>query len=95
MLLVDNVNHFFSILFVHGLFGSRTNTWTKNGVLWPKDLLPIDVPNARIMSFGYDADVFKTDGSQVTNSAIESHAADLCDGLAKLRASHDNVSLVY
>ena len=91
----DNVNHFLSILFVHGLFGSRTSTWTKNGVSWPKDLLPIDIPNARIMSFGYDADIYKVDGCQVTNSAIETHAADLCDGLAKLRAPRGTVSFVY
>ena len=44
------------------------------------------------MTFGYDADVIKLDSGQVTNSAIESHAADLCDKLAQLRALADTVS---
>jgi hypothetical protein len=45
------------------------------------------------MSFGYDADVIKLDASQVTNSTMETHAADLCDALAKLRASTNTVRL--
>ncbi len=44
------------------------------------------------MTFGYDADVVKLDSGQVINSAIESHAADLCDKLAQLRASADTGS---
>lgn len=44
------------------------------------------------MTFGYDADVIKLGSGQITNSAIESHAADLCDKLAQLRASADTVS---
>ena len=52
-----------SIVLVHGLTGNRENTWThkKHGVFWPKDLLPKDLEEegfpARIMTFGYDADV--------------------------------------
>ncbi|KAK3172720.1 hypothetical protein OEA41_006044 [Lepraria neglecta] len=79
------------ILFVHGLFGSREDTWTEDRILWPRDLLPNDVPNARIMTFGYDADVVKLDASQVTNNTMETHAADLCSALATLRASTSTV----
>ncbi|RSL58869.1 hypothetical protein CEP54_007590 [Fusarium duplospermum] len=75
------------IVFVHGLFGNRLNTWTKNGVLWPKQLLSEDLPKACIFTFGYDADVTKFNLDQeVTRGTMESHAADLCERLAGLRA---------
>ena len=32
-------------------------TWTKEDVLWPDELLPKEVPTARILSYGYDANV--------------------------------------
>jgi hypothetical protein len=41
---------------VHGLNGHCEKTWTAdNGVNWLRDLLPHDLPNARIFSWGYDA----------------------------------------
>ncbi|KAL8913270.1 MAG: hypothetical protein Q9171_001917 [Xanthocarpia ochracea] len=46
------------IVFVHGLTGHRHRTWTAPGATepWPKVLLPQDIPNARIITYGYDAD---------------------------------------
>ena len=38
------------IVFIHGLRGRSHGTWTKNGVLWPRDLLAKDFPKARIMT---------------------------------------------
>lgn len=82
-----------SIVFVHGLFGNRLNTWTKNGVLWPQKLLSEDLPKARIFTFGYDADVTKFNlDEEVTKGTMESHAADLCERLAGLRAKTESVS---
>lgn len=63
MVLTDTIYCRISIVFVHGLTGDRVSTWTvkpKNdgdSVFWPLDLLPKSISNARIMSFGYDADV--------------------------------------
>jgi protein SERAC1 len=49
-----------SIVFVHGLTGNREKTWThRNGIFWPGSLLPEDFPRARIMTFGYDADIVR------------------------------------
>ncbi|KAJ4018867.1 hypothetical protein NW761_014936 [Fusarium oxysporum] len=79
------------IVFVHGLFGNRVSTWSKNGVLWPKQLLSEDLPKARIFTFGYDADVTKRNlNEEVTKGTMDSHAADLCEKLAGLRSKTEN-----
>jgi hypothetical protein len=40
----------------NGLNGHCEKTWTTdNGANWLRDLLPHDLPNARILSWGYDA----------------------------------------
>ncbi|KAI9760567.1 MAG: hypothetical protein M1840_002382 [Geoglossum simile] len=46
------------IIFIHGLTGNSYDAWleAKSGIYWPIQLLGRDVPDARIMSFGYDAD---------------------------------------
>jgi hypothetical protein len=53
------------IIAVHGLGGHYDETWTWNPERstnerpcnWLRDLLPNDIPSARIMSFGYDSAV--------------------------------------
>ncbi|KAL2193432.1 hypothetical protein P885DRAFT_45295 [Corynascus similis CBS 632.67] len=76
------------IVFVHGLFGNRINTWTADkGPLWPQTLLGQDIPGARIFTFGYDADVTKLNlNEELTEGTMESHAADLCQRLSGFRA---------
>lgn len=43
---------------VHGLGGDSTKTWTllKSNAFWLKDFLPLQIPDARVMTFGYNAD---------------------------------------
>ncbi|KAI0156339.1 hypothetical protein GGR57DRAFT_463109 [Xylariaceae sp. FL1272] len=50
------------IVFVHGLGGGSEHTWSKDGILWPRDLLPRQdaFQNTTIMSFGYDSDFKKS-----------------------------------
>ncbi|KAF8514539.1 hypothetical protein BU17DRAFT_94396 [Hysterangium stoloniferum] len=44
------------IVAIHGLDGDREGSWTAtNGVLWLRDLLPSIIPEARILTYGYDA----------------------------------------
>ncbi|RDW66546.1 hypothetical protein BP6252_10181 [Coleophoma cylindrospora] len=74
----------FDLVFVHGLTGDRRRSWTKNNVFWPKELLPLDLPLARIITFGYDAAVVDLN-NEVSQSTMETHAADICDRLARLR----------
>ena len=33
------------IVFVHGLGGHRIDTWQRDEVMWPRDLLKIKLPN--------------------------------------------------
>ena len=50
------------IVFVHGLGGGSEHTWTKDGIFWPRDLLPAQEPfqTAGIHTFGYDSNFKKT-----------------------------------
>ncbi|PVH69209.1 hypothetical protein DL98DRAFT_522326 [Cadophora sp. DSE1049] len=66
------------IVFLHGLRGNMTETWTKNGVLWPKELFPKDVPKSRISLFGYDTGITHWDQNEVQRTEIHSDADDLC-----------------
>jgi hypothetical protein len=66
---------------VHGLNGHREKTWTAgNGVHWLRDLLPHNMPRARILSWGYDANTHS--GSRVSCEYLYNHAqtlvSDLC-----------------
>ena len=49
----------FSIVAVHGLGGHAMTTWTHDstGKLWLRNFFPHTIPNARIMTFGYDSSV--------------------------------------
>lgn len=71
--------------------GTREETWTYNGNLWPETLLPKEIPTARILTFGYDADVvnFWLPAGQ---NRIGNHAQNLAQSLANLRDKTDTVS---
>ncbi|KAF4626531.1 hypothetical protein G7Y89_g11628 [Cudoniella acicularis] len=64
------------IVAVHGLNPTNNSshaeaTWTAKEKLWLKDFLPITIPNARILLFGYNANVaFETSTAGVVEHAI-------------------------
>lgn len=76
-----------SIVAVHGLNGDRKNTWTnhKTNAFWLKDFLPLDVPNARVMTFGYNADAAFGN----TTADIIDHAKGLLSSLVDKREEDD------
>ncbi|CAJ2505786.1 Uu.00g131800.m01.CDS01 [Anthostomella pinea] len=41
------------IVFIHSLNGGRIRSWQRNGICWPRDLLPQEIPNARIVTWGW------------------------------------------
>ena len=84
-LLQDCPDATIDICFVHGLTGNRDNTWTADGdsTPWPKKLLSPKLPQARILTYGYDASVVsKRVASQ--NRLID-HATNLLSDLTNDR----------
>ncbi|KIM75579.1 hypothetical protein PILCRDRAFT_670138 [Piloderma croceum F 1598] len=74
------------IIAIHGLDGHCEKSWTaENGVLWLRDLLPVDIPRARIFTYGYDA--YTRGREQVTDHSLYDHAQNLISHLANKRRS--------
>jgi pimeloyl-ACP methyl ester carboxylesterase len=74
------------IIFVHGLTGNAYNTWFDEDrrTHWPSQLLKEDIPDARILSFGYDADVVRWFSATSVNR-IGNHAEALLGALTRRR----------
>ncbi|CAI4213869.1 unnamed protein product [Parascedosporium putredinis] len=71
--------HAVDLVLIHGLNGDATRSWTNaaTAAFWPGEFLPVDVPEARIFNFGYNADaVFGN-----TTADIVDHAKDLLSSL--------------
>jgi hypothetical protein len=74
----------YSIVAVHGLDGKREGSWTaKSGVNWLTDLLPSDIPRARIYSWGYEAKTHSA--SLIKNQTLYDHARNLVSDLCRER----------
>ncbi|KAJ5638498.1 hypothetical protein N7528_000888 [Penicillium herquei] len=51
-----NAKDIVNIIAIHGLGGDAHETWTApNKKIWLRDFLPYQIPNARIMTFGYNS----------------------------------------
>lgn len=79
-------------MFLHGLRGDIKETWTKEGVLWPQDLLAKDIPNSRIFLFGYDSSITQWNQNELQKKEIHSDADDLTARLATERSESKTVS---
>ena len=81
-----------SIVFVHGLTGDREKTWTAENAIapWPQTLLPSKIPNARVLTFGYDAYVADWQG-MVSKNRIGNHSWNLLTTLATYREDDNTV----
>ncbi|KAI1458489.1 hypothetical protein F4805DRAFT_140939 [Annulohypoxylon moriforme] len=72
------------VVFVHGLRGSRIKTWSKGDKFWPRDFLKDDLKNARIITWGYDANIANA-VSYASKESLFGHANTLLNDLARLR----------
>ena len=56
---------------IHGLGGDWERTWTDgSGKLWLRDFLPFQLPNAKIMSYGYNSEeVFSKAATDIDGEA--------------------------
>ena len=83
-----------SIVFVHGLRGHPTMTWTKDNVCWPRDLLSKEAGlcHTRVLTFGYDANIVSVGGHASLNSLFK-HSVNLLNDLSQERR-RDSVSAV-
>lgn len=81
-----------SIVFVHGLTGNTATTWLheESGSYWPTALLTQDITDARILAFGYDADVVNF-WSPASQNRVGNHAGNMLGGLTRLREKSKSV----
>lgn len=79
-----------SIIFIHGLTGGRESTWTGKGATacWPESYLTTDLPPARIITYGYDADVVNF-WSMASQNTIGDHSQKFLTSFANLRDGTD------
>jgi hypothetical protein len=73
-----------SIIAIHGLGGDAYGTWAHdNGKLWLRDFLPSQIPEARILTYGYDSEVAFSKSS----AEVDDFARDLLQRLKSVRKS--------
>lgn len=74
------------IVFIHGLEGDRELTWTFDGAdkPWPETLLPKELPDCRLLTFGYDATYIGQHG-QVSMNRLRHHAMNLLNTVGQHR----------
>lgn len=70
-LLYDGLTPKVDIIAVHGLNGHRENSWTAaNGVNWLHDLLPGDMPNTRVLSWGYSLTTVGNSNEKISQQQV-------------------------
>ncbi|CCA76182.1 hypothetical protein PIIN_10175, partial [Serendipita indica DSM 11827] len=92
--VVPGIDPVVDIVAIHGLEGHREKTWTTaDKICWLRDLLPLDLPNVRILSYGYDADIRSREC--VSTQTIGRHADGLAHALARIRKDAPRRPIIF
>lgn len=80
---------------MHGLTGNRSKTWTDKeiGTFWPEALLPKDFAEARIITYGYDAEMVQLLDRSSSNT-VRDHGKALAIDLAQRRVQTNSVKRI-
>ncbi|KAJ5933624.1 Cytochrome P450 [Penicillium verhagenii] len=72
-----------SVVAVHGLQGDAYRTWThdKSQICWLRDILPDHIKNARVLTWGYIANMHSLNGKMTSSDRILHHAETLIEEL--------------
>ena len=85
-----------SIVAVHGLNGHRERSWTADdGTNWLQSLLPRDMPDCRILSWGYNASPGPNHEKQSLQNLSEKLVVDLYRIRELTRVSSAKRALYY
>ena len=81
-----------SIIAITGLAGHAIGSWTNpaSGRMWLRDDLPEDVPNARILTYGYASQLA---GSNLSRSSLQDLANRFITNLVDMRDMTEQVSI--
>ena len=77
----DSLTHTYSIVAIHGLGGHPFKTWAAGDRMWLKDFLPKEIPEARILTYGYNSGV----AFNKSASDISDFSRDLLERLLAIR----------
>lgn len=92
--LAPGENPIVDIVAIHGLDGHRMKTWTaENGTLWLQDLLPGELPNVRVLTYGYDANTRSRKG--VSTETIYLHGVALLRDLSAVREDASRRPIIF
>lgn len=58
----------------------------KSGTMWLRDFLPEKIPNARILTYGFNSNVL---GAKTSKSGLQDHAYDLLQRIVDLRTTDE------
>lgn len=73
------------------LLGNRDNSRTSFETYWPRDFLPKTIPEARVLTFGYDTKIRHAVGPQGSKKTVYDHGKELVQCLHDNRSSEECV----